>query len=85
MYNGWTNRETWLMVLHHRDDFDEIAREDYTRDSDPYDFAETLQETAPEIMDAPDGVSWNSDIFWDAFNVVNWVEIAREILNELDE
>lgn len=85
MYYGWTNRETWLMVLHHGEDFAEIAREYYTRDSDVYEVANALKDDALDITDEPDGVSWAIDIFWDAIERVDWVEIAKATLADLDE
>jgi uncharacterized protein YpuA (DUF1002 family) len=41
-YNGWTNRETWLVNLHFGDSFDSIIREE-AEDSSSSDLAEAIE------------------------------------------
>lgn len=86
MYNGWSNRKTWLMVLYHLEDCNKIARDEgHKKSDDPYDLAETLENEILNRLTIPEPESWEADIFWNAFNRVDWVEIAKATLADLDE
>ncbi len=72
-YNGWTNRETWLVVVH----FDAIVV-----DANPLDWdwvKESIEEAWNEITKEGYGVFFNDFI---NFDLINWDEIKRNCGDE---
>lgn len=86
-YNGWSNRETWAMMLlidNQPWSYDEvrvIGRESITDGQLAQalqDWVNELDELAPELWEA---MRTNVGSFWR----VDWFEIAKAILDELEE
>jgi|5B_taG_2_1085324.scaffolds.fasta_scaffold08466_5 hypothetical protein len=67
-YNGWTNRETWLVVLH----FGDIVA-----DENPLDWdwvKESIEEEWDKITKEGYGLFFNDYI---NFDLINWYEIKN--------
>ena len=76
-YNGWTNRETWLINLWnvfegYQDDFNDV-----------YEFSQFMKEQFEELC--PPMVfesSVFSDLIGGAISNINWYELAEGLLEE---
>ena len=91
-YNGWTNYETWLVMLWidngDRDYFDDMTRnvlDDTERDNANYPLSRMLEEHFEN--EAADG-SMSAGLFSDMLNAslsrVNWAEIADSLLDDIE-
>ena len=85
-YNGWTNKETWLVNLWYSDALlrDYIEIED--ADVEAYRVEEDVRYIALEceaMSKLPDGLL--SDFIETAFAEVNWQELADHINSDLEE
>lgn len=97
-YNGWTNRETWLISLwidneqvsynYWRGRAAEISE---SATSDPYltreelaryELARALQEEFEEANPLTDEASFWNDLLTGALGRVEWSEVARNLLEE---
>ena len=68
-YNGWTNRETWLVVVHFSDS---VEAKPAVRD---WDYVkEYIEEAWEEASLTPLGTFFNDYI---NFGLINWDEIKR--------
>lgn len=92
-YNGWTNYETWLVMLWidngGRDYIDELARnvlDDTERDHAVYPLACMLEEqTKDEAGDVVPNAGLMSDLLNASLSHVNWSEIARHIIDDIED
>jgi hypothetical protein len=75
-YNGWTNRETWLVNLHWGDIIAEVFEE-----IDLATLADCIEEFVWERLD--EELTTNS-IFRDFIDLasVNWIELAEHYISE---
>ena len=75
-YNGWTNRETWVINLHLGDSIFDIADE-----ATPEFLAELLQDFVYEMLESES----INPLFLDLIDLgaVNWREIAEHYLNDI--
>jgi hypothetical protein len=75
-YNGWTNRETWLVNLHWGEVIDEVFDE-----IDLQTLADCIEDFVWERLD--EELTTNS-IFRDFIDlaVVNWRELAEQYISE---
>jgi hypothetical protein len=81
-YNGWTNKETWLVNVWFEDSLAETLQESGIRDA--YDAAEYLQEYIGEYcIDGNVIGGFVQDIFNCAFHSVNWHELAESYLADI--
>ena len=91
-YNGWTNRETWLVMLwidnSDRDYFDDMARnvlDDTERDSANYPLSRMLEEHFEnEAADMLPSAGLFSDMLNASLSSVNWAEIACSLLYDIE-
>jgi hypothetical protein len=82
-YNGWTNYATWRVNL---EIFDSMTAHDFGDGSDSvYELGKSLQYYAEELieMSSPDG-TLARDYAMAFLSDVNWAEIARHMLDEVE-
>jgi hypothetical protein len=66
-YNGWTNRETWLVALHFSEAEASVRDWDYVK--------EYIEEVWEEVLSStPLGIFFSDYI---NFDLINWDEIKR--------
>ena len=85
-YNGWSNYATWRVNLEMFDGFDP-KEYDIDADCEAYDLGKFLQGYAEEMleMDASHPASLVLSYALAFLANVNWTEIARHMLQELEE
>ena len=71
-YNGWTNRETWLVGLWLSEELDDIA--DIC--SDEHQFIAAAKDMLDELNPLSGEASIMSDLISGAISIINWYEIA---------
>jgi len=79
-YNGWTNRETWLVSLWLNNDPGsyEMLAEALARSESDFKKAEWLKsEIEEEMYDLPLGASLWSDLLGTSLASVNWLEVIE--------
>ena len=76
-YNGWTNRETWLVNIWFLDGF---GSEDFDDTRDPYTLGEILKDHVQEHLDASDV----PDVWLDFICLasVDWYELGEHLIND---
>jgi hypothetical protein len=97
-YNGWTNYETWNVALWLDNDGSDTywreRAEERVRESEEERFFTRAERAALDLADelkneisenAPDlGASMFSDLLSAALSEVNWLEIARHYVDEVE-
>jgi hypothetical protein len=95
-YNGWTNRETWVVNLHYGDAF-YIMFDDYVKNDYGSQFTNEGECEKPSVEDV---VQFLKD-YWDEFvmaeikapdvirdlindNAINWHELAETLITDYD-
>lgn len=80
-YNGWTNRETWLVNLWYGDDLASILSEDGRTDIDPNEAEEWVRYVAEEceMLSQPPKAGLLSDFLESCWSAVDWEEIAEAL------
>ena len=79
-YNGWTNRETWLVSLWLNNDQDnyKVLLEALERNETDFKRAEWLNSQLEDLMsDLPLEASLWSDLLGTALARVNWLEVIE--------
>jgi len=89
-YNGWTNKETWLVNLWYGDDLPEYFADDDNREEiDGHELREHVQfivEESEALSQLPAGLL--SDFINTCWDDVNWNELAEiytEVMQEIRE
>ena len=80
LYNGWTNRETWLVSLWLNNDQDnyKVLLEALERNETDFKRAEWLNSQLEDLMsDLPLEASLWSDLLGTALARVNWLEVIE--------
>tara|TARA_R110001606_G_scaffold90181_1_gene201941 strand:- start:774 stop:1037 length:264 start_codon:yes stop_codon:yes gene_type:complete len=82
-YNGYTNRETWLVNLHFGDYFNDIATDGQYRSADGSASLFFIQEIESTLWDMLEEANI-PDIFKDMIDLgaVNWRELAELYVSE---
>ena len=91
-YNGWTNWETWIVNLWMDNDqkiydhYGKMARVEISKDkrSASYKLSLAIQEQVDDWMPHLDN-SLYLDLLNGAMREVNWIEIARHILDRIED
>lgn len=93
-YNGWTNRETWLVSLYYGDHFAEVAEGAVAAGLDVYALAHQLEEefyeceSLPEAIEDVEDAGIIFDLLEPALDAIDWFEIAETLyadaVNELE-
>mgnify|MGYP000627231446 CR=1 FL=1 len=73
-YNGWTNRETWLVNLHFGDYFQEVAE-----DGEQV-MADYIEQTVWDLFDEANIPPFFSDMI--DLGIVNWKELEEHYVTE---
>ena len=76
-YNGWTNRETWLVNLHFGDYFQEVAEDGQQL------MADYIEQTIWDLFDEANLPPFFADMI--DLGVVNWKELAEHYITEQQE
>ena len=74
-YNGWKNKETWLVNLWLRDRFD-MDKEDGIEINADY-IQEYVEEMASALMESPDANGFLADLLNCAIGEIDYREIAK--------
>lgn len=85
-YNGWTNKETWLVNLWYLDGMPDYFAETGQFETDPRELEETIRFIAEEsesLSQLPSGLL--SDFISDAWSEVNWFELSESLNATLSE
>lgn len=91
-YNGWANRETWLLTLHYGEMFTEIAEDAVGRGDDDLDeLAEAFRTAVFEIEEVDSVLNVSglvSDLLADALDAIDWLDLAEawwaDAVNDLE-
>lgn len=87
-YNGWTNRETWLVNLWYGDDLASMLAEDERRtDIDSHEAEEWVRYVAEEceMLSQPPKAGLLSDFLESCWSAVNWDEIAEALTEGIQQ
>jgi hypothetical protein len=90
-YNGWTNYETWAVKLWFDNEeasyrnWTERARSLKGREDDACQFADELKESVAEGNPLADESSLYADLLSAAISEVDWFEIARSYLDDVED
>lgn len=85
-YNGWTNKETWLVNIWYMDSMPEYFDEMDQHHVEPSELEETIKYIAEEceaLSSLPNGLL--SDFISTCWGEVNWHELADHLNEELKE
>ncbi len=85
-YNGWTNKETWLVNLWYLDGVPDYFSETGQYEVEPYELEETVRfitEESEALSQLPSGLL--SDFINDAWSEVNWLELSESLNATLSE
>jgi len=90
-YNGWTNKETWLVNVWLNNDYD-LYKYYLGRLNDSYggfisDIIHELQEIVYDIVreDRPETNGLAYDLLQSSLNVINYKELAEHYIEEIQE
>ena len=89
-YNGWTNKETWLVYLWYGNDLAEMLAEDESRVEtgiDANEAEEWVRYVAEEsgVMSQPPKAGLLSDFLEMCWSEVNWDEVAEHLTEDIKE
>jgi len=79
-YNGWSNKETWLVNLWLGDLFTEDQEEGIEITADYIE--QIVDEMASALLDGPDANGFMTDLFNCALGEINYHEIAEHYKQE---
>lgn len=85
-YNGWTNKETWLVNVWYLDGMPDYFADSGQYEVDPSDLEESIRFIAEEseaLSQLPSGLL--SDFINDAWSEVNWSELSEHLNATLSE
>jgi len=85
-FNGWTNKETWLVNVWYMDDMPGYFADAQQYEVDPSDLEESIRFIAEEsesLSQLPSGLL--SDFISDAWSEVNWFELSESLNATLSE
>ena len=85
-YNGWTNKETWLVNVWYMDDMPSYFADSQQYEVEPYELEETIRfitEESEALSQLPSGLL--SDFINDAWSEVNWFELSEALNLTLKE
>lgn len=80
-YNGWANRETWMVAFHHGEMFAEIAEDAVGRgDGGPHELAEEFRTAVFEIEEVDSILNVSgvvSELLANALDQIDWLDLAE--------
>lgn len=85
-YNGWTNKETWLVNVHYMDEMPDFYKDmdvDYVEANELEEAVRHIAEECEGLLLLPAGLL--SDFINDAWSEVNWHELANHLNETLKE
>jgi hypothetical protein len=88
-YNGWYNYETWLFNLWHDDAFADDAAEAHRHSKGTEDaidqLADAIEAFAEEFVAPKEGHGFATDIMNSALQEINYREIAKHYIEQLEQ
>lgn len=100
-YNGWTNRETWAVMLHINNDQwlletaldyarQEVAGHDSGEEINSYHLGQTIKNWIEDDLLTLENIAGNEDLFLMLTDIgslfrVNWQEVADSLLEGLTQ
>lgn len=85
-FNGWTNKETWLVNVWYMDAMPSYFCDAQQYEVEPYELEETIRFIAEEseaLSQLPSGLL--SDFINDAWSEINWFELSEALNSTLKE
>lgn len=83
-YNGWTNKETWLVNIHYGDVIQEQIEEvGHLEANEIQEFVEYVALECEALHSLPSGLLM--DFINDSFREVNWDELADHYVTDEEE
>lgn len=80
-YNGWTNKQTWLVFSWiTKDERDYLSWTQRARSSDEYDLSQQIRNAVEEGM--PDLPGLYTALLNGALDEVNWREVAKSFMEK---
>ncbi len=86
-YNGFTNRETWLVNVFYREQILERAKQKEAMTNVLYDIKEAIQDRIDRFMDVPNhssGIVQELVCSKEIVEKINWLELADHYIKELE-
>ena len=82
-YNGWPNRETWLVALWF--DNDQATHEHWMREASSMDVSSLATEMQASVQDSFPTTGLIADLLNDSISNVHWTHIAEHFVNAVNE
>ena len=86
-YNGFTNRETWLINVFYREEILERAKQKEAMTNILYDLKETIQDRIDKFMEVPNNsrsIIQELICSKEIVEKINWLELADHYTKELE-
>ena len=83
-YNGFTNRETWLVNVHYRESILENVKNGETLAGNLYYVKESIKDSIDDLANTTSGIVQDMICSTEMTNKINWLELADHYTKELE-